>query len=141
MTPTLTELKNRFEEYNKLYFGGQLGKCKFGYIYKSCGAYGKYSLLRKSNGTKESNIYICLEIKWSDELLKNTLIHEMVHMYVATIDGVEWDGVIGHGRYFRRQCKRLKKEFGLIITAHGTRTNDFPPSHLWERILLWVIDR
>lgn len=47
--------------------------------------------------------------------LKEILIHEMVHMYVRTVEGVKHDGLFGHGRRFKKHKRRLKKEFGIFI--------------------------
>ena len=49
---------------------------------------------------------------------EDIIIHEMIHHYVRTIDR-QWGGLFGHGRLFRRQCKRLKRDYGLAITIHS----------------------
>ena len=110
---TATELlSEKFDEYNKLYFGGKLGKCRFYFLSKKCGMLGKYLFYVKNS---ESRIGIKKDIENFEFRLKEILIHEMVHMYVTTVDGVKHDGLFGHGRRFRKQKRRLKKEFGLHI--------------------------
>ena len=104
----------KFNEYNKLYFNGELGKCRFYFLGKECGLLGKY-LYYDDNGKNESRIGIKRNIDDFDVKLKSTLIHEMVHMYVTTIEGVKHDGLFGHGRRFRKHNRRLKKEFGILI--------------------------
>ena len=36
------EIKARFDNYNKLYFEGKLGKCEFFWLISKQGFYGKY---------------------------------------------------------------------------------------------------
>lgn len=105
-------LSDKFDEYNNLYFNGKLGKCRFYFLSKECGMVGKY-LYYENN--KESRIGIKKDIENFECRLKEILIHEMVHMYVTTIEGVKRDGLFGHGRRFRKHKRRLKKEFGLCI--------------------------
>lgn len=105
-------LSDKFDEYNKLYFSGKLGKCRFYFLSKKCGMLGKY-LFYEKNG--ESRIGIKKDIENFEFRLKEILIHEMVHMYVTTVEGIKRDGLFGHGRRFRKQKRRLKMEFGLFI--------------------------
>ena len=94
-------------------------------------------------GKPIDKIWIGTSVIWTEELLKIVLVHEMVHMYVYRIDGRKHDGLLGHGRYFKRQAKRLKKEFNIdIIKFKGVNYSNkkFQPK-LWERILLWIFDR
>lgn len=64
-------------------------------------------------------------------------------MYVRTIEGVRIDGVLGHGRHFRKHCRRLLKDYGLKIEVHPKfeyiNKKLFPK--MWERVILWLIDR
>lgn len=109
------ELQRKFNEYNNLYFEGKLGPCRFYFLSKKCGIYGKYIDPLKSNGERESRIGINKYLVPDEEFLKKLLVHEMVHMYVATIQGVRHDGLFGHGFRFRRHKRRLKRDFGLKI--------------------------
>ena len=115
---TKEELRQRFEQYNKDYFNNSLGNCEFHFLNKNISILGKYNEKKNSRG-KISQIWIGRNIVWTDELLKNVLIHEMVHMYNFTIDKCKFDGVLGHGSNFRRQCKRLKQDYGIIIKPHS----------------------
>lgn len=134
-------LKSRFDEYNKLYFDGKLGKCNFFWLCTKA-SFGKYRFKRTEKGI-ESYIGVARDAAWTEDTLKELLIHEMIHMYVTTIDGKPYDGLLGHGRLFRKHCKRLKDEYNLIINVHtdygGIRKG--PSPKLWEKVLLWLIDR
>ena len=107
-------LKQKFEEYNNLYFNNELPMCTFSYNYMRY-AFGTYTTHTKSIGQKMGHIRISKSIDLDEEMLRELLVHEMIHHYVRTIDGVFFDGFFCHGRHFVRQIKRIKKEHGLEI--------------------------
>lgn len=132
-----SDLSKLYDEYNEMYFDVRLGKCGFFWLNKSEGDLGTYHF---QNG--KSSIGISRNVGWTENTLKEVIVHEMVHMYVTTIDNVEHDGVLGHGRHFKKQCKRLRDDFGLIIPIHSTLKNkEGFPQNWFEKILLWLIDR
>lgn len=135
-------LAEKFNEYNNLYFEGKLEKCEFRRTLKSSSAFGMYREYEK-RGKIQKVIFIGRNIEWTEETLKETLVHEMIHMYVSTIEGKKFDGILGHGRRFRWHCKRIKRDYGLIIKAHSNfeyTKKELKPK-LWEKVLLWLIDR
>lgn len=115
MNITKEELQRKFNQYNNLYFEGKLGPCRFYFLSRNCGIIGKYIDPLKSNGERESRIGINKYAITSDESLRNVLVHEMVHMYVYTIEGVKFDGLFGHGFRFRRHKRRIKRDFDFTI--------------------------
>lgn len=136
-------IKERFEEYNQKYFNKQLGRCKFYLLPKNKSILGKYNGREDKKGTPIDRIGIGTNVIWTEDAFKRVLIHEMVHMYNRRIDNCVWDGVLGHGRRFKRQCRRLKKEFGIdVLTLPDVEyiKKGFSP-RVWERIILWLIDR
>ena len=140
---TKADLQERFELYNQLYFDGKLGKCNFFWLIANPGDYGKYNLKHTKQGDV-SMIGVARSTDWTEETLRELLVHEMIHMYVTTVEGVKHDGVLGHGRHFRKHMKRLKQEHDLIITLHGEnfplKDKKFAPKW-WEKLILWIIDR
>lgn len=143
MKVTKELIKERFDEYNQKYFNGQLGKCKFYLLPKTKSTLGKYNGQEDKNGKPVDRIGIGTGVIWTEEAFKRVLIHEMVHMYNRRIDNCVWDGVLGHGRRFKRQCRRLKKEYGIDVLSLPEVEfikKEFSPK-CWERILLWLIDR
>jgi hypothetical protein len=139
---TKTNLKEKFNEYNKLYFNNKLGKCKLYFFSKNIHFFGKYVDTINKKGEIISKIYIGQNTIWTEENLKEILVHEMIHMYIRTVENKKFDGLLGHGNSFRKYCKKLKKEFGLIINIHPKfdYINKSKPK-LWEKIILWIIDR
>ena len=139
---TKADLKARFDKYNKMYFDGKLGKCKFHWMSPNQGDYGEYNVQYNKSGLV-SNIGVARNAIWTEENLRELLVHEMIHMYIRTVEGKKLDGVLGHGRRFRGHCKRLKGVYGLRIRIHpefGHINKQLSPK-LWERVVLWLIDR
>ena len=114
MTITKELLKQKFEEYNKLYFNNELKMCRFTYTYMR-DVFGRYMTHTTPKGEIVGHIWISKSIDLNEEMLKELLVHEMIHHYVRTIDGVFFDGFFCHGRHFVRQVKRIKKQYGLDI--------------------------
>lgn len=136
-------LKEKFAEYNKAYFYGKLGACKFGFLCKSDGLYGKFCAQENRSGNLIGRILLGTCIEWDEERLKSVLIHEMIHMYVRIIEGRTFDGLLGHGRRFRYHKRRLMRDYGIKIEIHGNYEHidkKLSPK-LWERVFLWLIDR
>lgn len=52
--------------------------------------------------------------------LTETVIHEMIHHYITTIEKHE-SIIFKHGWRFKRQCRRLKREFGITIDLYGPK--------------------
>lgn len=107
---TKEELKDLFNKYNKLYFNGLLPKCKF-HVFKGRGTYGFY--LNKTNG-----IWIAYDVEWTEETLRECLVHEMIHHYLYTIEG-HCGGLFKHNWRYRRQCRRIEKDYGIKIYLLG----------------------
>ena len=93
--------KALYKEYNKLYFNGILPPCDCHYI--------KLDVKGK--------IWITNDVDWTDETLREVLVHEMIHHYVKAIEGKNEYIFFRHGFRFRRMMRRLNKEFGLGITV------------------------
>lgn len=107
------DLKRRFDEYNEKYFDGVLPPCKLFVTKSKYGCPAWISKYKKVN----NKIYIANDVYWTDENLKLSLIHEMVHHYVWEI--MNLNPFFTHGRAFRKVCRMLRKK-------HGIRVN------LWE---------
>lgn len=141
---TKEEIKRRFGIYNQKYFEGKLSdNCKFYIFSKNNGSFGKYTYYINSDGSVTNKIYVGQSTVWTDEKLEQVIVHEMIHMYVRTVENIKIDGLFGHGRHFRKHMRRLKKEFGLKIEVYPTfeRLNKKYVPNLWERIIFWLIDR
>lgn len=118
-----------YDEYNKVYFNGVLKHCNISYCKISL--VGQYTHKIDKKGDIVGRIWIANDVDWTEETLKDTLIHEMIHHYEVSIDkrtsidSFTWYGLFGHGRHFRKQIKRIKRDFGIAIHIH------FP--HIFKR--------
>ena len=122
MKITKEDLKARFEEYNRLYFGSALPRCEFSVTKLSC--LGRYMFSSGKNGKRKYRIGLTCDVNWTEDSLRDVLIHEMIHHYVVAIDGCKgidgfsWYGLFGHGKRFRKQVRRIKRQFGQNIHIH-----------------------
>ena len=135
MRITKEDIKVRFDEYNKLYFGGCLSPCKYHIIREKRCPLGLYNPSFK-NGKIIGHIWIAYQVDWEEDGLKEVIIHEMIHHYVQTIEGHK-GGLFGHNWRFKRQCKRLKKEYGLnirICSFDICRIGQKKPTNLFQRL-------
>jgi hypothetical protein len=70
------------------------------------GVYIGYFDENKKMGHIKLSKFYCKKIK----TLESTLIHEMVHC-IQAIKGLP----VNHGKYFKSECKRIKKQFNINI--------------------------
>lgn len=139
MKITKEDLKVRFDEYHHQYFNSVLPQCEFSVIKLSC--LGRYMFSSGKNGKRKCRIRLTSDVNWTEETLRDVLIHEMIHHYVVAIDGCKgidgfsWYGLFGHGKRFRRQVRRIKREHGLKIHIHGDSNlyhkNERVPTTRW----------
>jgi len=143
MKITKEDLKVRFDEYNRLYFDSVLPQCEFSVIKLSC--LGRYMSSSGKNGKCKNRIMLTSDVNWTEESFRDVLIHEMTHHYVVAIDGCKgidgfsWYGLFGHGKRFRRQVRRIKREHGLKIHIHGDSNlyhkNERVPTTRWRKFV------
>ena len=117
MRITKKDIRIRFDEYNTLYFGGVLPPCVYHLMTLKNTPLGRYCCDTK-NGKKVYTIWISKRIDWTEEDLRDTIVHEMIHHYIRVVEHSR-GGILGHNWRFMRQCKRFREEYGLNITVHG----------------------
>ena len=130
MVITKELLKEKYDEYNKLYFDGKLGKCVFSLLPENTSYLGMFTVKSDRNGERFGWIRLGKCILWNEEIFKNTLIHEMIHMYNHLVEGGladtwPFNGLFWHGFFFKRQCWRIKRKYGLKINANIRIRNNF----------------
>ncbi len=125
MKPTIPYLKQKFDEFNTLCFGGKLAplpiKLSDAKTYMGNVSYRKR---RKINGQWEYydfTMRINTRIDTSEEELEDTLLHEMIHYYLYAnhID----DGK-PHGPHFRQMMQTLNERYGRHITISHKSTQE-----------------
>ncbi|WP_370015672.1 SprT-like domain-containing protein [Muribaculum intestinale] len=111
-TLTKSELKRMHSEYNQMYFGGRLSMPDFKFI----NAKRPFGRFRADKKTSEIGISAYRK-GWSEEFLKDTLIHEMIHQYVyECMSGCRYS-LVQHGLQFHFMRCRLKRKYGLNISG------------------------
>lgn len=116
---SVTYLEDKFQEYNLMYFKKELRHCiiKFDTLALH-GAWGGYYCKKGAMcryGIENPIIIIDINVTYAhDILLRNVLIHEMIHMYV---DEVLHLGDIepAHGKTFRKIRRELNRLYNLRI--------------------------
>ena len=117
-------VKEKFKEYNDLYFNGQLKMPIITLIQSDvlagqfCAKWGKRNgvlqLIRKE-------IQIVENIVWTEDSLRNVLVHEMIHYYVETKKvKPKREGDFQHWGLFWKMKIKLNWKYGLHITNKYT---------------------
>ena len=78
-------LNQKFDEYNRLYFDGELKKVKLGLLSRNFGSIvGMFEFeIDKKGHLKDMSIKINEGIDLDEEKLRRVLLHEMVHLSVT----------------------------------------------------------
>ena len=112
-------LEDKFQEYNLMYFKNELRHCtiKFDTL-ELHGAWGIYSCKKNAMnrfGIETPVIVIDINVTYAhDILLRNLLIHEMIHMYVDEVLHLD-DIEPAHGKTFRKIRRELNELYNLRI--------------------------
>ena len=111
MELSISGIKARFKEYNKAYFEGELKMPKFKFEGLK-GALSVFVFSRPLGELKQKEIWFNTNYIWTEEGLKDVLIHEMIHYWLYN------HGHSGsrHGIRFRMKCREIRKKDGTIIT-------------------------
>lgn len=112
MEITRNLLKQRFAEYNQAYFEGKLTLPKF-YFLSSKRPYGR-SICNKHG----LEIWISKTSNVNEDVLTDTLIHEMIHQYVYEVLKGGPYHIIQHGIRFHYVRWKLYRKYGLKISPH-----------------------
>ena len=144
MEVTKQMIKERFDEYNKLYFGGKLGKCKFYLLPRNTKGCGRFVSRKDSKSNEFGCIWIANSVDWKEEELREVIVHEMIHMYIIMVQKIPWpfNGVFGHGLFFRLQCFRMYIKYGIKVTRfpyYKYRKKKLEPSKMY-RVLMNILD-
>lgn len=113
---TKEAIKERYDMYNEAYFDGVLPQCRFYVIREKSGPFGRYNHSVGRNGQIVGHIWISKQVRWNEAALQETIVHEMIHHYLQAVKG-KWGGLFGHNWRFRRECRKMKKRYGLEIHA------------------------
>ena len=120
MTPTVEYIQARFDEYNTAYFNGQLPPLPIKLSHAK-GFLGKVTFTRRKQGLfsgyRNENFVLRINarIDLPETLIEDTILHEMIHYYIAVN---QWHDTSTHGQLFRREMARLNADGRHITISH-----------------------
>ena len=118
MKATIEYIQQRFDEYNELYFHGSLPPIPVRLSHAK-GFLGKVTFTRKRQGlfggykNQDFVLRINVRIDLPQEVVDDTILHEMIHYYIAVN---QWHDTSAHGELFRREMTRINREGGRHIS-------------------------
>lgn len=138
---TKESLKKLYDECNKEYFNNELKNCKLSVLrnYKTCGCIAQ-CVDTKKNGKLFFRIWIVARANWTEQLLKEVMIHEMIHQYNIQIDKVRFHG-FWHGWKFRKKQRELNKKFNLNLKISNPelyRDDEKIPSTSFGKLMRYI---
>lgn len=125
MKPTLQYVKDKFREYNQLFFKGSLPELPIE-LSDAKGFIGvcKYKKRRLEDGTIELynfRLSINTRIDLPEEEIQDTIIHEMIHYFIG-INRLEDSS--SHGPVFQHMMKSINEQYGRHITISHKGTKE-----------------
>lgn len=118
MKPTVSYIQSRFDEYNARYFGGSLPPIPIKLSHAK-GFLGKVTFTRRKQGlfgkyrNEDFVLRINVRIDLPETLIEDTILHEMIHYYIAVN---QFRDTSTHGQLFRREMARINAEGNRHIT-------------------------
>jgi len=137
MFPTVDYIQSCFDEYNTRFFDGQLPPIPIKLSHAK-GFLGKVTFTRRKPGlsawlfgsgaspvrgyiNENFVLRINVRIDLPEELIQDTILHEMIHYYIA-VNQLRDTSV--HGQLFRREMARINAEGGRHITISHRLTDE-----------------
>ncbi len=123
MYATIPYIQQKFEEFNRQLFAGQLPMPRICLSdAKSFLGMCRFKRHRRADGTVENfdfSLRINRRIEMTEEVLEDTIIHEMIHYYIAYN---QLKDTSSHGPLFRGLMEGVNERFGrhLSISHHPT---------------------
>ncbi|MGM9836923.1 MAG: SprT-like domain-containing protein [Paludibacteraceae bacterium] len=119
-------IEAKFEEYNRLYFGGMLPPIPVrlsnakGFLGKVCYRKTKSSLFSRARNT-DFVLRINTRIDLPEEVVEDTILHEMIHYAIAYR---QLQDSSAHGRLFRAEMARINQAGGRHIGISHRLTDE-----------------
>lgn len=112
-------IRTRFKKYNALCFNKALKMPEIR-IGKSNCLYGEfaYKKILDDGNLLRPHIWLAKNVEWTDYTLDAVLLHEMIHYYLV----INKKG-LKHNKYFRQECDRIWKDFGIYVHQKKDKLN------------------
>lgn len=137
MEITVEILKEKFDEYNELYFGGRLGRPDEFRLHKSFRCFGWFRCNKHSPGSRLRNVIISISkyYDWTEEHLRNVLVHEMLHYKIERSRRIDKNP---HGPRFLKLAAEMNEKYGLNVEVHprlyGLKVSPSAPKYSLARL-------
>ena len=125
MKPTVSYIQSRFDDFNARFFNRQLppvpvklsnAKCFLGKLTFTRRKQGLFRAYRNENFV----LHINTRIDLPESLIEDTILHEMIHYYIAVN---QLHDTSAHGLLFRREMNRINTEGNRHITVSQRLTD------------------
>ena len=133
MVVTERIIEQKYREYDKAYFNDELPIPRFGLLksYTTCGYFSCRKIIGKRR-VKGPLLEISVYYDWKEEDLKNVIVHEMIHYYLAY---KHIDNGLTHGDAFKEMASDFNTKYDLNITemvdCSGFKKTDNAPRLSW----------
>jgi hypothetical protein len=123
--PTKLIAEQKFAEFNALIFQGKLPQIPI-YMSNAKGFLGKFVFRRKRSwlmGERISDMHLRINTRYdmSERELEDTIIHEMIHYYIAYNNIKDTSA---HGRVFRQMMVEINEQYGREITISHRKSDE-----------------
>lgn len=126
MRPTLKYIKSKFDYYNALCFGGKLPhpKMKLNMRYGQMGVmkYRQYTVPNTTMVYRKFTIEISIRRDLPEEEYTSTLVHEMIHYYIAYNHIVDDSA---HGSVFKKMMHDITSTYGIKLSIAFTPSDEY----------------
>ena len=118
--------QTHFDAYNTRFFDGALPPLPIRLSHAK-GFLGKLTFTRRKQGlfrgyhNENFVLRINVRIDYPEELLQDTILHEMIHYYIAVN---QWRDTSTHGQLFRREMARINAEGNRHISISHRLTEE-----------------
>ena len=114
MEITIEMIWQKFREYNRLYFNRELPMPLVQLLksYRICGQFSCSKIIGRRR-LRGQLIKISCYYNWQEDALRDVLVHEMIHYYLAY---KHIDNDITHSEDFQKMAEELNSKYGLNVT-------------------------
>ena len=121
---TKKEIEKRFDEYNKLYFKGQVEKpSKFETFTPRKRILGlTRPIFNKKTSKYSAALHISRRYNWTEENLRHVIVHEMIHLLIKDyLQPLKWWEkifpfmIVQHDEHFKEVMEDLNETYDLNI--------------------------
>lgn len=150
MKATIEYIQSRFDEFNERFFGSSLPPIPIRLSHAK-GFLGKITFTRRSSLSFPRSLFhpftpykntdfvlrINVRIDLPQEVVDDTILHEMIHYYIAVN---QWKDTSVHGELFRREMARINREGNRHITiSHRLTESEQSQAHLHKGRVVAII--